>query len=46
MTTATLLTLLIVPVFYSLFDDARAAVGRAIRGRRAAVVVAGPAATA
>jgi HAE1 family hydrophobic/amphiphilic exporter-1 len=30
MTTATLLTLLIVPVFYSLFDDARAAVGRAL----------------
>jgi hydrophobic/amphiphilic exporter-1 (mainly G- bacteria), HAE1 family len=31
MTTATLLTLLIVPVFYTFFDDAREAVGRAAR---------------
>jgi HAE1 family hydrophobic/amphiphilic exporter-1 len=31
MTTATLLTLLIVPVFYTFFDDAREAVGRAVR---------------
>jgi HAE1 family hydrophobic/amphiphilic exporter-1 len=32
MTTATLLTLLVVPVFYTFFDDARLAVGRAIQG--------------
>ena len=31
MTTATLLTLLVVPVFYTFFDDAREAVGRAVR---------------
>ncbi|HSF39439.1 MAG TPA: efflux RND transporter permease subunit [Thermoanaerobaculia bacterium] len=31
MTTATLLTLLVVPVFYTFFDDAREAVGRALR---------------
>lgn len=31
MTTATLLTLLVVPVFYSLFDDGRAAILRAMR---------------
>ncbi len=31
MTTATLLTLLVVPVFYTLFDDARAAFGRVIK---------------
>jgi hydrophobic/amphiphilic exporter-1 (mainly G- bacteria), HAE1 family len=31
MTTATLLTLLLVPVFYTFFDDAREAVGRALR---------------
>jgi len=43
MTTATLLTLLVVPVFYTLFDDAREAFGRALRrimgtgkGRKAA----------
>lgn len=39
MTTATLLTLLVVPVFYTLFDDAREIVGSAVigvlrRGRR------------
>ncbi len=35
MTTATLLTLLVVPVFYTLFDDARDAVAAALRrGRR------------
>lgn len=33
MTTATLLTLLVVPVFYTFFDDAREAVGRALRKR-------------
>jgi hydrophobic/amphiphilic exporter-1 (mainly G- bacteria), HAE1 family len=33
MTTATLLTLLVVPVFYSFFDDARAALARAVGGR-------------
>ncbi|HEX9668061.1 MAG TPA: efflux RND transporter permease subunit, partial [Thermoanaerobaculia bacterium] len=44
MTTATLLTLLVVPVFYTLFDDARDAVAAALRrGRRPA---AAPAATA
>jgi hydrophobic/amphiphilic exporter-1 (mainly G- bacteria), HAE1 family len=32
MTTATLLTLLVVPVFYTFFDDARLAVGRAMQG--------------
>jgi HAE1 family hydrophobic/amphiphilic exporter-1 len=31
LTTATLLTLLVVPVFYTLFDDARSAFGRALR---------------
>jgi HAE1 family hydrophobic/amphiphilic exporter-1 len=31
MTTATLLTLLVVPVFYTFFDDARGAVARALR---------------
>lgn len=31
MTTATLLTLLVVPVFYTFFDDAREAVGRALK---------------
>ncbi|MBG87129.1 MAG: acriflavin resistance protein [Verrucomicrobiales bacterium] len=31
MTTATLLTLLVVPVFYTFFDDARIAVGRAAK---------------
>ena len=31
LTTATLLTLLVVPVFYTLFDDARAAVGGIVR---------------
>lgn len=31
MTTATLLTLLVVPVFYTFFDDAREAAGRALR---------------
>jgi HAE1 family hydrophobic/amphiphilic exporter-1 len=31
MTTATLLTLLVVPVFYTFFDDARAALMRALR---------------
>jgi len=37
MTTATLLTLLVVPVFYTLFDDARDAVVAALRrGRRPA----------
>lgn len=43
LTTATLLTLLVVPVFYTLFDDARGAFGRVLRRalRRAA---SGPAA--
>lgn len=31
MTTATLLTLLVVPIFYTFFDDAREAVGRALK---------------
>jgi hypothetical protein len=31
LTTATLLTLLVVPVFYTFFDDARLVTGRAIR---------------
>ncbi|MCG8554172.1 MAG: efflux RND transporter permease subunit [Proteobacteria bacterium] len=31
LTTATVLTLLVVPVFYTLFDDARAAVGATVR---------------
>ena len=31
MTTATLLTLLVVPVFYTFFDDAQIVAGRAIR---------------
>jgi HAE1 family hydrophobic/amphiphilic exporter-1 len=44
MTTATLLTLLVVPVFYTLFDDTRAAVTAALRrGRRRPA--AAPAAT-
>ncbi len=34
LTTATLLTLLVVPVFYTFFDDARDFVGRAIRRAR------------
>lgn len=33
MTTATLLTLLVVPIFYTFFDDAREAVARALRPR-------------
>jgi predicted RND superfamily exporter protein len=32
MTTATLLTLLVVPVFYTFFDDARNAVSRIVLG--------------
>jgi HAE1 family hydrophobic/amphiphilic exporter-1 len=32
MSTATVLTLLVVPVFYTLFDDAREAFGRALKG--------------
>lgn len=47
MTTATLLTLLVVPVFYTLFDDARDAVGGALRRgarRRVAAVAPEPAA--
>ncbi|HEX9668059.1 MAG TPA: hypothetical protein VGC93_01125 [Thermoanaerobaculia bacterium] len=41
MTTATLLTLLVVPVFYTLFDDARDAVVAALRrGRRPAAAPA------
>ncbi len=39
LTTATLLTLLVIPVFYTFFDDARGAFGRALRralGRREA----------
>jgi len=40
LTTATLLTLLVVPVFYTFFDDARDAVGgtlrQAVRSQRAA----------
>ena len=46
MTTATLLTLLVVPVLYTLFDDAREAFGRALRrmltlgGRRKEATVA------
>jgi HAE1 family hydrophobic/amphiphilic exporter-1 len=41
MTTATLLTLLVVPIFYTFFDDARTAVGAALRrgGRRKAARV-------
>lgn len=31
MSTATLLTLLVVPIFYTLFDDARVAMGRALK---------------
>jgi HAE1 family hydrophobic/amphiphilic exporter-1 len=35
LTSATLLTLLVVPILYTLFDDARDAVGAAVRrGRR------------
>ena len=41
MTTATLLTLLVVPVFYTLFDDARdAVVAPRRRGRRPAAAPA------
>ena len=46
MTTATLLTLLVVPVFYTLFDDARDAVTAALqRGKRRRKAAAAPAAT-
>jgi hydrophobic/amphiphilic exporter-1 (mainly G- bacteria), HAE1 family len=34
LTTATLLTLLVVPIFYTFFDDARDFVGNAIRRAR------------
>jgi HAE1 family hydrophobic/amphiphilic exporter-1 len=44
MTSATLLTLLVVPVFYTLFDDARAAFAAAmLRTKRAAGLPAAPA---
>jgi HAE1 family hydrophobic/amphiphilic exporter-1 len=50
MTTATLLTLLVVPVFYTFFDDAREAFATALRratsGRRAAAPGAAPAESA
>jgi len=36
LTTATLMTLLVVPLFYTFFDDARNLVGRALRGARSA----------
>ncbi len=46
MTTATLLTLLVVPIFYTLFDDARTAVTAALRrGTRRRKPAAAPAAT-
>lgn len=44
MTTATLLTLLVVPVFYTFFDDARSAVGRLLK-RKAPLPSAEPAET-
>jgi len=43
MTTATLLTLLVVPVFYTLFDDARAAFAAAwMRPERSDAAPVGP----
>ena len=46
MTTATLLTLLVVPVFYTFFDDARVSIAGALRRvigwRRRGAVVAEP----
>ena len=50
MTTATLLTMLVVPVFYTLFDDLRAHLGQSLawgaaRGRRRDAAATGAAGT-
>ncbi len=46
MTTATFLTLLVVPIFYTFFDDARQAMGRALKRILTGVRPAGDAVTA